>query len=95
MYRPCLHCEGKKYDEDYCPEICQYGEDRKRLKELENAVKHGRWIVKKVNGTDAVFACSECSREVEARNDYFGKPTEHIAKIYPYCHCGAKMELKE
>ena len=37
MYRPCLHCEGKTYDPDYCPEICQYGEDRRRLKELEEA----------------------------------------------------------
>lgn len=39
MYRPCLHCEGKQYDENYCPEICTYGEDKKRLKELEEEVK--------------------------------------------------------
>ncbi len=38
MYRPCLHCEGGKYDESYCPEICTYGEARKRLKELEKSV---------------------------------------------------------
>lgn len=25
MYRPCLHCDGKKYDEEYCPQICTYG----------------------------------------------------------------------
>lgn len=57
-------------------------------------VRHGRWGVTQVNGVDAIFACSECSREVKAANDYFGKPTEHIAKIYPYCHCGAKMDSK-
>ena len=57
-------------------------------------VRHGRWGVTQVNGVDAIFACSECSREVKATNDYFGKPTEHIAKIYPYCHCGAKMDLE-
>lgn len=34
MDRPCLHCE---YDPNTCPEICQYGKDRKRLKELEDA----------------------------------------------------------
>lgn len=39
MYRPCLHCEGKKYDKNYCPEICTYGEDRKRLEELEEKFK--------------------------------------------------------
>lgn len=44
MYRPCLHCEGKKYDKDYCPEICTYGEARKRLEEIEDALKHGRLI---------------------------------------------------
>lgn len=44
MYRPCLHCEGKKYDKDYCPEICTYGETIKRLKEIEDALKHGRLI---------------------------------------------------
>ena len=57
-------------------------------------VVHGRWGVTQVNGVDAIFACSECSREVKATNAYFGKPTEHIAKIYPYCHCGAKMDLE-
>lgn len=37
MYRPCLHCEGKRYDENICPEICTYGEAKKRLKELEKS----------------------------------------------------------
>lgn len=54
---------------------------------------HGRWKVVQINGTCTTFACSECSREVKATNDYFGKPTEHIAEKYPYCHCGAKMEV--
>lgn len=39
MYRPCMHCVNGGYDKDYCPSICTYGEDRKRLKELENAVE--------------------------------------------------------
>lgn len=68
--------------------------DREPTIEAEPVV-HGRWDVIQVNGTCTTFACSVCSREEEARNDYFGKPTEHIAKIYPYCHCGAKMDLKD
>ena len=43
MYRPCLHCEGKRYNESYCPEICTYGEDKKRLKELEEQFKCFKW----------------------------------------------------
>lgn len=39
MYRPCLHCEGKRYDESVCPEICTYGEAKKRLKELEKCIE--------------------------------------------------------
>ena len=54
-------------------------------------VKPGKWVPIKVRGVDTIFACSECSREIEVCNDYSGKPSEHVAKKYPYCHCGAKM----
>ena len=57
-------------------------------------VKHGKWIAKKIDGTSTLFICSNCQREVEVTNDYFGKPTEHMAAIYPYCHCGSKMDIK-
>ena len=36
MYRPCWHCEGKKYNPLECPDICQWGWDRRRLKEFED-----------------------------------------------------------
>lgn len=55
-------------------------------------VRHGRWIVQKCECISTTFECSECGRTVDASNDYFAKPTEHIAKQYPYCHCGAKMD---
>lgn len=87
MYRPCLHCESKKYDEDYCPEICTYGEARKRLKELEDAAAvsapHGRW--KRVGQVCVdgeyvdIYRCSKCS-------------IPHDKKTR-YCpNCGAKMD---
>lgn len=96
MYRPCFHCEGKKYDKDYCPEICTYGEAMKRLKELEDAMKYGRWIEEKkqtlipVEFDDAgepvlhdyvVYRCDQCGRTT--------------GKKEPYCHCGAKMDIAE
>ena len=55
-------------------------------------VRHGVWIAKNIDATSTLFTCSNCQREVEAMNDYCGKPTEHIATIYPYCHCGTKMD---
>lgn len=35
MYRPCMHCEGKKYDPDYCPDICDYGCERQQSQKYE------------------------------------------------------------
>lgn len=58
-------------------------------------VRHGRWLPIKITGTFTIFACSECSEEVEAGNPYFGEPTKHISKCYPYCHCGAKMDATD
>ena len=56
-----------------------------------NPVRHGEWIVQKVDVNQTKFYCSECERTVLCGNDYFMKPSEYVAKIYPYCHCGAKM----
>lgn len=84
MYRPCLHCEGKKYDESYCPKICTYGEARKRLKELEKGV-HGKWEY--VDG-DVGYSQVKCS--VCDKTTVFGEEDE----IFLYCpNCGAKMDL--
>lgn len=55
-------------------------------------VRHGEWIVQKVDANQTKFYCSECERCVLCGNDYFMKPTKHIAYFYPYCHCGAKMD---
>ncbi len=57
-------------------------------------VRHGKWIAVKVDATETKFQCSECGREVKCGNDYFMKPTKHINASYPYCHCGAKMDLE-
>lgn len=56
-------------------------------------VRHGKWIAAKIDATETKFQCSECGREVKCGNDYFMKPTKHVNASYPYCHCGAKMDL--
>lgn len=55
-------------------------------------VRHGKWIVQKVDDIRTKFYCSECERCVWCGNDYFMKPTKYVAHVYPYCHCGAKMD---
>ena len=58
-------------------------------------VRHGKWCIHKVDVNVSTFYCSECDRTVKCGNDYFMKPTKLVSKIYPYCHCGAKMDLEE
>lgn len=53
-------------------------------------VRHGRWIENIVEDVRANppysykngYKCSLCGRETRSKNE-------------PYCHCGAKMDLKE
>lgn len=60
------------------------------LDELEPAdvvrVRHGKWLpIVSYNNT---YKCSECGRLLVDITDGL----KMVAKHYPYCHCGAKME---
>lgn len=53
-------------------------------------VRHGKWIYKGHHEMMGhAFECSVCERWI------FANSTEHVAEEYPYCHCGAKMDLEE
>lgn len=67
-------------------------------------VVHGRWVLDvkrvQVHGSDYLheritIVCSECGRK-----EYFGirhisdEPFELDKNMFPYCHCGAKMDLE-
>lgn len=56
-------------------------------------VRHGRWIPNKVGAIETEFKCSECGRTVTRSNDLFGKASEFASHTFPYCHCGAKMNM--
>ena len=47
-------------------------------------VKHGRWIIAD-DVEHFIAVCSECGRIEDSR----------CIKDMPYCHCGAKMDLKD
>ena len=52
-------------------------------------VRHGRWLpIVSYNNT---YKCSECGRLLVDITDGLNM----VAKHYPYCHCGAKMDGKE
>lgn len=55
----------------------------------------GKWILNDNQGVQAVgyliYHCSECNREISSK--YHGKMS--LLKEYPYCHCGAEMEISE
>ena len=67
-------------------------------------VKHGHWTIDTreyryglEDDIDEEFflKCSECGREVWL-SDWTaiqGEKYEEILKEYPYCHCGAKMDI--
>ena len=48
-------------------------------------VVHGEWIP--ITSYSNVYKCSKCGRLIDTIN---GK--NMVAKHYPYCHCGAKMD---
>lgn len=79
----------QEYDNDYNLIEVTVEDDGEYI-HLER-VRHGEWVVQKVDANQTKFYCSECERTVIYGNDYFMKPSEYVAKIYPYCHCGAKM----
>ena len=52
-------------------------------------VRHGRWKFEfKLAGSN-FYRCSECNRQevLLAKED--------VHEYFPYCHCGAKMDLEE
>lgn len=51
--------------------------------------KMGRWIIVDKGLKVTSFKCSECGRTVRDDTGY------DVAKDYPYCHCGAKMQEVE
>lgn len=59
-------------------------------------VRHGNWNIRRPRRSALCLVCSACGRKVD--NDDLGLLLElgeyGVARhLYPYCHCGAKMDL--
>lgn len=73
--------------------VLQYMKDiSNKIKSIEPAdvalVRHGKWLpIVSYNNT---YKCSECGRLLVDITDGLNV----VAKHYPYCHCGAKMDAQ-
>lgn len=61
-------------------------------------VRHGNWNVRHLRRSALCLICSACGRKVD--NDNLGILLEFgeygvVRHLYPYCHCGAKMDLED
>ena len=57
--------------------------------------KTGKWIRQGgIHNMYTRYACSECGREIDMYYDFGNIPTDaDVINEFPYCHCGAKMEV--
>lgn len=61
-------------------------------------VRHGNWNIRLADEMTLCLECSECGRKVDNIDlHYLLEAGEYgeACRRYPYCHCGAKMDLEE
>lgn len=63
--------------------------------ELETEpMRYGKWVLLRSGDWTSVYGCSVCKRRVTVGCDK-DKALDRVKKLYPYCHCGAKMDLED
>lgn len=55
-------------------------------------VVHGRWKLLHAGDWTSVCVCSVCGRRETVASSDMCNPEDRMSKIYPFCHCGAKMD---
>ena len=55
-------------------------------------VQHGRWVLLSKGACTSVYECSLCKLRVAIASDQ-DKANEYLKKFFPYCNCGAKMDI--
>lgn len=80
----CKEC-NKQFSDEPC-EPCDCG-IMNAVKTLPPAQRKGKWIELSTGIHMTFCRCSECGRYVIGTKGY------DVAEEYPYCHCGAKMEM--
>lgn len=80
----------------YLPEMSEKEFDEFPAADVE-PVRHGNWNIRLADEMTLCLECSICGRKVDNIDLHHlleaGEYGEACRK-YPYCHCGAKMELE-
>lgn len=90
---------------DDCYEIDEYGkltdECAEELWAIDTAIealqerRTSKWNLKELHNCYEVYQCEKCGREITVFHNYGCSPTiVQVTADYPYCHCGAKMEVE-
>lgn len=81
----CMDCE---HSNGILCRACEHQDDMDLIDDMPAAdvqpVKRGRWIIAD-DVEHFIAVCSECGRTEDSRD----------IKDMPYCHCGARMDLKD
>ena len=58
--------------------------------------KTGKWVQRDIRNCYTVYRCSECGMDLTVFHRFCDMPSmTKVVEQYPYCHCGAKMEVDE
>ena len=70
-------------------------EREQHIKALQER-RTGKWNLKEIHNCYEVYTCDKCKREITVFHRFGNMPTlANVTEDYPYCHCGAKMEVDE
>ena len=78
-------------------ELARLGEKYEQLLADMKERKTGKWVIRGgIHNMYTCYACSECGRGIEMYYDFGNIPTDaDVINEFPYCHCGARMEVDE
>lgn len=81
----------------YLPEMSEKEFDDFPAADVE-PVRHGNWNIRLADELTLCLECSVCGRRVDnidLHNLLEAGEYGEACRRYPYCHCGAKMELED
>lgn len=96
----CAECDGNS-GTICCCGVCDVYNAIRLIKRIPAAdvepVRRGKWNIRVSDERTLCLECSVCGRKVDNFNLHrllmFGEYGEAFRR-YPYCHCGAKMDLE-
>ena len=91
--------------EDYGDGTSDWGFGRENIRETLNSVsaadvepvRRGNWNIRLSRESTLCLECSVCGRNVDNSDLHFLLELGEYGvacQLYPYCHCGAKMDLE-